>query len=92
MIELSHRRAVADLVMTQKIVIRQTHLDPKKCFSFAEKAKIKIYCLQTRKCKRKTYNNYFVRVIPNWKKLPNDILAIYKTKKFRDAINGISIC
>jgi len=88
--ELSHRRTIADLVMTQKIITRQTNLDPLKYYSFAVRAKRKVYCLRSRKCK-KTLNNYFVRVIPSWNKLPNEILNIHKTKKFRDAISGIVI-
>jgi len=85
--ELQQRRNVSDLVMAHKIITNQTHLKPERYFSFAKMAKRKIYCLQHRKLSRKTYNNFFTKIIPTWNKLPNDILKIYKSKKFRENVS-----
>ena len=85
--ELHHRRIVTDLVMAHKIITNQTHLEPQKYFGFAKMAKRKIYCLQHRKLSRKSYNNFFTRIIPAWNNLPNEILRIHKSEKFRENVN-----
>ena len=86
--QLNHRRKVNDIVMTHKIITKQTHLVPQKYFDFALRSKRKLYCLRHRKFNRKTTNNFFIRVINNWNGLSNETLCVYNSRKFRDFVNN----
>nr|CAD2185127.1 unnamed protein product [Meloidogyne enterolobii] len=84
--KLAIRRQINDLCMIQKILYQNTHLKPENFFAFAKKAKRKPLLLQNQRYNSKSRNNFFIRNVTNWNKLPNEIMGIMHKKPFRKYI------
>nr|CAD2168049.1 unnamed protein product [Meloidogyne enterolobii] len=81
--ELSRRRGLADLYMAYNIMNSQTSLNPNKYFIFA-RSKRKPFMLQNKRYKNIGKNNFFIRIINPWNKLPKEFLGIKTIKTFKN--------
>nr|CAD2154968.1 unnamed protein product [Meloidogyne enterolobii] len=87
--KLAERRCISDLCMTYKFITGHTHLRPDKFFIFAKRNLRRKYLIQNKGYSFKTKNNFFIRVINIWNKLPREVIECANHKKFRVLANCV---
>nr|CAD2196444.1 unnamed protein product [Meloidogyne enterolobii] len=87
--KLTERRCISDLCMTYKFITGHTHLKPDKFFIFAKRNLRRKYLIQNKGYSFKTKNNFFIRVINIWNKLPKEVIECANPKKFRVLANCV---
>ena len=88
---LSTRRSLIDLTTTFKIIRGCTHLLPSRFYTFSKFNRRRPLTIQIPKHTTKTKQNFFIRLIKAWNKLPPDLLNSKTPQVFRNSIRLINI-